>query len=78
MDAYDEDPTHWRGVLALTWGKSSAVILHRVKDAVTVEFGEKQAGFGLRRFCRVWPFVLHITMEGAFSTKGIFFCHCFN
>jgi len=78
VDAYCKDPTHWRGVLALSWGKSAAVILHSLKDAVTVEFGEKQAGFGLKRCCRDWPFMLQTTMEGLFSMKGIFFCHCLN
>lgn len=78
MDADGKEPTCWRGVLAVSWGKSSAVILHRMTGAVTVQFGEKQAGFGLKRYCREWPFMLQTTTEGSFSMKGIFFCHCFS
>lgn len=45
FDVCDKGPTHWRGVLALSWGQSSAGILQQVKCAVTVGFEGRQAEF---------------------------------
>lgn len=45
FDVCDKDPTCWGGVLALSWGHSSAGILQQVKGAVTVGFEGRQAEF---------------------------------